>query len=144
VRQTATATGLDGWRLLLAGNTTEYEFDPNDQQAGVVPEVRHLAAFEAPGGATVRLGADRWQSPARAEAAARDGLRGLGLAWGTYTVWVEWFPAGATNEAAAADLLAAVRRPDGTGLGTDCVTAIATAPGTNAAGAVAESGPDRR
>lgn len=131
VIRTASADGLEGWRLLVTQNITEYEFDPNDQQLGPVPEVRHVAVFETQTGARLRLGLDRWESPALAETVvARGGPWSLGFPWGTYGVWVELQSGGERGESAARELLAAVRTPGGVGLGGACVSALATA--TNA------------
>lgn len=131
VIRTASADGLEGWRLLVTQNITEYDFDPNDQQLGPVPEVRHVAVFETQAGAQLRLGLDRWESPDRAGAAiARGGSWSLGIPWGTYGAWVEWQSEDGRRESAARELLAAVRTPGGVGLGGECVSALLTANGT--------------
>jgi hypothetical protein len=133
VRQTATAGGLDGWGVLLTQNLSEHEFDPNDQRAGLVPEIRHIAVFERPGGAQYRLGVDRWASPARAaESVARGGPWGLGVLWGAYTARVEWDDGDTGDAAAARQLLAAVTTPDGTRLGSACVSEIDSGPAATA------------
>lgn len=128
VIRTASEDGLEGWRLLVTQNITEYEFDPNDQQLGPVPEVRHLAVFETQAGARLRLGLDRWESPARAETViARGGPWSLAFPWGAYGVWVEWQAASEGGDPAAEQLLAAVTTPDGVGLGGECVSALVAA-----------------
>jgi hypothetical protein len=132
VRQTATAGGLDGWRILVDQNVTKYAFDPNDQQADVVPELRHIAVFERPGGAQFRLGIDRWASPNdAARSIARGGPWGLGVLWGSYTAWVEWGSSEAGGITAARQLLASVTTPEGVRLGGACVSALATGPATD-------------
>ena len=132
VIRTASADGLDGWELLATQNISEFEFDPNDQLRGSVPEVRHVAVFDNSGGAQFRLGLDRWGSPARAETAIADGgVWNIGLSWGAYGLWVEWLPGDAVSGANARRLLAAVRTPGGVKLGGACVSALLTG-GTNA------------
>lgn len=126
VRRTAVAAGLDGWRLLATQNLTAFQFDPNDQRAGIVPAARHIAVYEAPGGTQFRLRLDRWTTGAGAEAAvARGGPWTLGLAWGPYAVGVEWQADGAEGDASARRLLAAITTPDGVRLGGACVAALA-------------------
>ena len=133
VRQTATAGGLDGWRLLVDQNVTKYGFDPNDQQADVVPEIRHIAVFERPGGAQFRLGIDRWASPNdAARSIARGGPWGLGVLWGSYTAWVEWESGEAGGVTAARQLLASVTTPEGVRLGDACVSALDSGPAATA------------
>ena len=133
VRQTATAGGLDGWRLLVDQNVTKYEFDPNDQQADVVPEMRHIAVFERPDGARFRLGIDRWASPTDAsEAIARGGPWRLGVLWGSDTAWVEWSSDEAGGVTAARQLLASVTTPEGVRLGEACVSELDSGPAATA------------
>jgi len=133
VRQTATAGGLDGWRLLVDQNVTKYEFDPNDQQADVVPEMRHIVVFERPGGARFRLGIDRWASPNdAARSIARGGPWGLGVLWGSYTAWVEWNSGETGGATAARQLLASVTTPEGVRLGEACVSELDSGPAATA------------
>lgn len=132
VIETASVGGLEGWRVLLTQNLSEYDFDPNDQRARIAPERRHVAVFETAGGARVRLGIDRWESTTRAAAAvARGGPWGLVVPWGPYVAWVEWRPRGEAGEPAARQLLAAVRTPGGVGLGAGCVSALGAGPTSN-------------
>ncbi len=139
---TASADGLEGWRLLATQNISEYDFDPNDQQLGPVPEMRHLAVFETQAGVRLRLGLDRWESPARAETAiARSGAWSLAFPWGAYGVWVERQPTNERSGPAARQLLAAVRTPDGVGLGGACVSELLSAsPAGNTTNAATQGG----
>lgn len=133
VIRTASDHGLDGWSLLITQNISQFEFDPNDQQLGLLPEERHVAVFETSGGMQFRLGLDRWESPAGAEAAvARGGTWDIGFPWGTYAVWVEWQSEAEGRESTARRLLAAVRTPGGVKLGGACVSALARATNTTA------------
>lgn len=132
VIRTASASGLEGWDLLITQNLTEYQFDPNDQQSGSVPEVRHIAVYEIPEKVQFRLGLDRWQSPAMARTAIdRGGAWMLGFPWGHYAVWVEWQHRGVDVEPSARELLAAVRTPGGVKLGGACVSTLLTGSTTN-------------
>ncbi|MEF8841122.1 MAG: hypothetical protein V5A62_05795 [Haloarculaceae archaeon] len=138
VIRTASADGLDGWRLLVTQNISEYEFDPNDQRADAVPDIRHIAVFETSGGVRLRLVLDRWRSVARAERAVTDGgTWALGLRWGTYTAGVEWNAGDAAGDATARQLLAAVTTLEGVQLGGACVSALATGPATSDGNATA-------
>lgn len=133
VIQTASTSGLEGWRVLVTQNLSEYEFDPNDQRARVVPEQQHVVVFETPDRATVRLGIDRWDSPARAEAAvARGGPWELGVPWGAYVLWAESHAD--RSEWMVRQVLAAVETPGGTRLGGACVSALAAGAETNGTG----------
>lgn len=125
---TASADGLEGWRLLATQNISQHDFDPNDQRLGLVPEMRHVAVFETQAGVQLRLGLDRWESPARAETAIeRGGPWSLAFPWGAYGVWVERRSANERSELASRQLLAAVRTPGGVGLGGACVSELLSA-----------------
>ena len=138
VIRTASAGGLDGWRVLATQNISEHEFDPNDQRAGAVPDIRHIAVFETSGGVQLRLVLDRWESVARAERAVTEGgAWALGLRWGSYTAGVEWDAGDASGDASARHLLAAVRAPGGVQLGGACVSALASGAATNGGSATA-------
>jgi len=132
VVRTASADGLEGWRLLATQNISESQFDPNDQRADVVPEIRHLAVFETSAGVRLRLVLDRWESVTRAERAiAEGGAWTLGLRWGAYTAGVERNTADAGGDASARQLLAAVTTAEGVRLGGACVSALATGSATS-------------
>lgn len=125
VIRTASTGGLEGWHLLATQNITEFQFDPNDQQLRPVPEVRHVAVYETPGGGQYRLGLDRWESPEAAEAAiSRGGPWTLGVAWGRYTAWTEWQSRADEPDALAQQLLGSVKTPDGVRFGGSCVSAL--------------------
>ncbi|MFB6192516.1 MAG: hypothetical protein ABEI11_04250, partial [Haloarculaceae archaeon] len=116
--------GLEGWQVVATGNLTRYDFDPNDQQAGVAPELRHTAVYERPIGTRYRLRIDRWDSPGRARTAVRRNDQAeLAFPWGAYSVWVTW-RTGDEGRAGAERLLAAVTTADGVKLGRECVTAL--------------------
>jgi len=133
VIRTASADGLEGWRLLATQNISETQFDPNDQRADAVPEIRHIAVFETSAGARLRLVLDRWESVARAERAiAEGGAWTLGLRWGTYTAGVEWNTRETGGDASVRQLLAAVTTAEGVQLGGACVSELATDPATSA------------
>lgn len=133
VIQTASTGGLEGWRVLVTQNLSEHAFDPNDQRARLAPVQRHVVVFETSGRETVRLGIDRWESPARAEAAvARGGPWRLGIPWGAYVAWVELEPEG--SESTAREVLAAVGTPGEARLGSACVTTLLTGAGSGGTG----------
>jgi hypothetical protein len=132
VIRTASAGGLEGWRLLATQNISESQFDPNDQRADAVPEIRHIAVYDTSASLRLRLVLDRWESVDRAERAiAEGGAWTLGLRWGTYTAGVEWNTGDTGGEASARELLAAVTTAEGVRLGGTCVSALATGPATD-------------
>ena len=139
---TASAFGLDGWRLRTAENVSVYP-GRTERQTPYVPEVRHKAIYEAPSGAVYVLVADRWSSPALAAEVALvlSYPRQVAFAWGPYTFAVTGSaPAderlsNASLRTAATELLAHIRSPTGIAFGEECVKRLA------AVGNAADDGP---
>lgn len=126
VLDSASSSGLDGWELLITQTISEWQFDPNDQRAHVVPEERHIAIYAAAPDEQYRLVLDRWPTSNRTEQALADNRADLAIAWGRYVLAVH----GETTEEAASEaramtLLAGVSSPGGPQLGLRCVTALA-------------------
>ncbi|MFC6823723.1 hypothetical protein [Halopelagius fulvigenes] len=127
----ASASGLDGWRLLDSERIASFDgrIDLGDRPE---PAVRYTARYVPPSGETLRLTVDRWRSVAAADTVARSlaETNQTVLRWGRYTVVVRAFTAdgGRLSRAQTLDrsrvLLAAVRDPSGSRLGFRCVSSL--------------------
>ncbi|RDI70122.1 hypothetical protein [Halopelagius longus] len=127
----ASASGLDGWRLLDSERIESFDgrVDLGDHPE---PAVRYTARYVPPSGETLRLTVDRWRSVAAAEAVTSSlaGTNQTVLRWGRYTVVVRAFTADGVRLSRAQTLdrsrvlLASVRDPSGSRLGFRCVASL--------------------